>query len=413
MKVAVFNLGCKVNQYECDSLVRLLTDGGYEAVEGLQYADVYILNTCAVTNEAERKSRQAVTRIRKLNPEARIFVCGCASQHDAAQFERLDNVVCVFGTAHKAALALLDESQKSDFLTPVSYEDDMTALGSRTRAYVKIQDGCNNFCTYCIVPYLRGRSRSRSIDSIRDEVIEAMGRAEEVVLTGIDVSSYHTEQGGFEALFDALSDLDVAIRLSSLEVGLITRDFLDATTRLRRFCPHFHLSLQSGSNATLAAMNRHYTTDRYMQAVELIRSYYPDAAITTDVIVGFVRETDEDFEESLRFCDSVGFANIHVFPYSPRSGTVAYKWGSLPANVVEERARRMGEVKTRSIAAFLNANLGRQNTVLIEEVSDGYSYGYSANYIRVRVPGELTIGRRYPVRFRSVEGDIMIAEIDN
>jgi threonylcarbamoyladenosine tRNA methylthiotransferase MtaB len=391
-KIVVFTLGCKVNQYDSDAMLKILCDGGYTVSDSLEWADVYVVNTCAVTAEAERKSRQTVTKILKLNPDAQIYVCGCASQRDALQFDR-EGVKYVSGTDGKIALAkdLVERMSNEkavapcDFSISKDFEDNEGVLSLRTRHYIKVQDGCNNFCSYCIIPYLRGRSRSRSLESIMTELDEATKVAKEVVLTGINLSAYGKDNGSsLTNLLLAIKDYDVRFRLGSLEVVVVDRDFLEATKALKLFCPQFHLSLQSGEDNTLKKMNRHYTTEEYKRAVDLIREYYPNAAITTDIIVGFPTETEEQFVASMNFAREIGFSDIHCFPYSSRKGTVAGKMKVLDKHVLDDRAKRMGEVKKQLVLDYLNRQIGRPLEVLFETVDDdGIWCGHTENYVKV------------------------------
>ena len=388
-KIVVYTHGCKVNQYDSDAMLKIL-QRAFEVSDALEMAEQYIINTCAVTAEAERKSRQTVTKILKINPDAKIYVCGCASQRDAMQFDR-DGVVYVSGTDGKIALAkALVSSEEfdrtaSDFSISKEYEENEGVLSLRTRHYIKVQEGCNNFCSYCIIPYLRGRSRSRNIDSIKNELDEAVKVAKEIVLTGINLSAYGLDKGSSLAqLIAELKEYDVRFRLGSLEVGVIDKALLEATKSLKDFCPHFHLSLQSGEDVTLKKMNRHYTTEEYAQAVDLIREYYPNGAITTDIIVGFPTETEEQFELSKEFAKRIKFADIHCFPYSSRKGTVAGKLPTLDKATLDRRAKEMGEVKKELVNTYLNAQIGRPLNVLFETVDkDGIWCGHTENYVKV------------------------------
>ena len=306
MKVSVMTLGCKVNKYESDSIIYKLNLKGFETTDKLEFADVYLINTCAVTQEAEKKSRQMIARCRKFNKNAKIIILGCASQNNLQQFVE-KNVDYIIGVANKIhACDIIENIAKRDklkvaneiFALPSHYEDDMRAFTSRVRAYIKIQDGCNNFCTYCIIPYLRGRSRSREIFSIIDEVSSLDDEIKEIVLTGIDVADYRID--GKPSLALLLKELDTfqkRLRLSSFEEGIIDEEFLKSLAGLDNFCPHFHLSLQSGSDSVLKRMNRHYSTAQFLNSINLIRKYFPSSAITTDVIVGFPEETEEEFNE--------------------------------------------------------------------------------------------------------------------
>lgn len=389
MKIAVCNLGCKVNQYECDCLTGELRKRGHEVVEDLQWAEVYILNTCAVTNEAERKSRQYVSRCLACNPDAKIVVCGCASQNDAHQFETKKGVTYVSGVADKASI--VDKLQDSGVVVsalPTQYEDDFEAIVERTRAYVKIQDGCNNFCSYCLIPYLRGRSRSRSLSSVVDECRRLQDSCHEIVLTGIDMSSFGLDTGtSLTELIEALADIKCRIRLGSLEWSVVNDELLTATKKLHSFCPQFHLSLQSGSDGVLKKMNRKYTTIQYLDKVELVRKYYPDANITTDVIVGFPTETAEQAEETENFVAKVGFGQVHVFPYSSRKGTIAGKMKRVDGESVKQRKERLGIVVSKCKEEYLSKFIGKEVEILTEESDGKYAEGYSREYIRCKVAG--------------------------
>lgn len=388
-KIVVYTHGCKVNQYDSDAMLKILSTV-FDVSDELEMADQYIINTCAVTAEAERKSRQTVTKIMKINPNAKIYVCGCASQRDAVQFER-DGVVYVSGTDGKIALAkALVSSEEfdrtcSDFSISKDYEENDGVLSLRTRHYIKVQEGCNNFCSYCIIPYLRGRSRSRSIDNIKAELDEAVKVAKEIVLTGINLSAYGLDKGSsLTNLLKEIKDYPVRFRLGSLEVGVIDKEFLEATTMLKDFCPQFHLSLQSGDDTTLKKMNRHYTAKEYEDAVALIREYYPNGAITTDIIVGFPTETEEQFENCKKFAEKIEFADIHCFPYSSRKGTVAGKLPTLDKATLDRRAKEMGEVKKALVNKYLNAQIGKPLQVLFETCDDnGMWCGHTENYVKV------------------------------
>ena len=389
MKAVVYNLGCKVNKYECDSLLKSLRERGYEASEELVCADLYILNTCAVTNEAERKSRQCVTRCLKLNPNAKIIVCGCASQNNALQFADKPNVSYVKGVADKQAI--IDELDCEGIEVkelPSVYEDDFSPEVVRTRVYVKIQDGCNNFCSYCLIPYLRGRNRSRSAQSIVAECKELAKKCKEITLTGIDMSSYGKETGSSLAeLINDLKDIDCRIRLGSLEVNVIDDKLLTALKGLKKFCPQFHLSLQSGEDGVLKKMNRHYTTAQYAQKVKLIREYFADCAITTDLICGFPTESDEAFEKTLEFIKSIGFYQVHCFGYSSRKGTVAAKYRQLAPEVLKDRCSRAAKVAEDEKRKYLEQYVGKTLELLTEDEENGYMCGYTRQYIKVYVKG--------------------------
>ena len=281
MKICVMTLGCKVNKYESDALVKRLEEKGYQTTDNLEQADIYVINTCAVTAEAEKKSRQMIARCRKFNPNARVLICGCASQKNQMQFKE-KGVEVVTGVAGKTKLIDIIEQGNVDISElPLQYEDDMLAKQSRIRAYIKIQDGCNNFCSYCIIPYLRGRSRSRSLESIMAEASALGEDIKEIVLTGINVTDYKIDgKPGLLTLLQNLDTLGKRIRLSSLEETLVSEEFAKGLSELQNFCPHFHLSLQSGCDSVLKSMNRKYTTKEFYNSVQLLRKYFPLAAIT-------------------------------------------------------------------------------------------------------------------------------------
>lgn len=392
MKICVMTLGCKVNKYESDALIYNLGLKGYETTEKLEPADVYVINTCAVTGEAEKKSRQMIARCKKFNPQAKFFVCGCASQKNSQQFiEKGVDYVC--GAAGKIKISeYIDKLASGDkrrlknhvrlAKLPKDYEDDLFAKQSRTRAYIKVQDGCNNFCSYCIIPYLRGRSRSRGIFSIINEAASLSDDIKEIVLTGINVTDYKID--GKPSLLTLLEELDTfgkRLRLSSMEESLVTEDFVQGLSKLNNFCPHFHLSLQSGSNSVLKRMNRHYTAEQFKASVELIRKYFPLAGITTDIIVGFPNESEEEFEETYNFAKEVAFSQLHIFQYSKREGTVAAKlYKDLPPQIKQSRFERLNELNEKLKLDFIKKN--KQGEVLIEEKVDGFYTGYTKNYIR-------------------------------
>ena len=391
MKISVFTLGCKTNLYESGQIITALQQAGHEAFHGLKAADVFVLNTCAVTGEAEKKSRQLIARARKLNPSCRVVVVGCAAQKNAEQFSGIANVSFVKGVANKVAIVNEIERVGVDVESlPSVYGDSVFASQERTRAFVKIQDGCNNFCSYCIVPYLRGRSRSRLVDDIVKEVKGAYSA--ETVLIGIDISQFGRDTGeSLPQLFSALEGVNTRIRLGSLEARVVNDELLSSLSKIN-FCPHFHLSMQSGCDSVLKRMNRKYTAAQYYDAVQLIRKYFPTAAITTDVIVGFCGETDEEFAETKRFVEKVGFADIHVFPYSPREGTVAYTWGDVDVATKQQRAAVLGEVKLRLKHEFATSHQGKICEVLCERKRNGYFEGYTKEYLRVYFTGSCKVG---------------------
>ena len=421
VKSAAFHtLGCKVNIYETEAMCQALIRKGYEIRSFEEAADVYVINTCSVTNIADRKSRQMLHRARTLNPEAVIVAAGCYAQAAAEQLKQDQSVDIVLGNREKNQIAeILDrwfrensgeEKQRvllaGDMTKPFCYEDlSAETMAGHTRAFLKIQDGCNQFCTYCIIPYLRGRIRSRKAEDIlREAQAFSQKGFREVVLTGIHLSSYGkdlegaAEQGCPPAkdlgdvirLLDSVPGID-RVRVGSLEPRLITEPFLRTLSDLDHFCPHFHLSLQSGSDSVLKRMNRRYTAEEYFQSVCLLREYFPGAAVTTDIITGFPGETEEEFEETLRFAEKTGFYEIHIFPYSARKGTKAAAMpGQLPRAVKAERASRLAALTKEQSRAFRAALTGTEVEILTEEeiVIGGVPYvvGSTREYVRCAAP---------------------------
>lgn len=397
-KVCILTLGCKLNKYESDCMARILTDAGYDTISHLDVADIYIINTCAVTSESEKKSRQYITKCLKYNKDAKIVVCGCASQNNADQFYNKPNVFSVIGNEDKEhILSIIQNSTKNITTFPQCYNNLCRPKITSTRAYMKVQDGCNRFCSYCLIPYLRGRSRSRAIFDCVEEAKYLATKSHEIVLTGIDLSDF---KPSLEKLMSALSDIPARLRIGSLEVSVINDVFLNTLKSLPNFCPHFHLSLQSGSDSVLKRMNRHYTTAEYKNAVDLIRSYFPDANITTDIIVGFANETEEEFLETLDFVNKVGFGQTHIFPYSVRSGTTASKIfkSDLPLSIKKQRVDVLENVSKKSREKYLSSMLGRIFEVITEDEENGYIVGFTENYIKVYLPKNTPQNMLYKVK---------------
>lgn len=389
MKAVVFTLGCKVNACESEVLIKGLIDKGYEVSDKLEYADLYIINTCAVTNEAERKSRQTIARVKKFNPAAKIIVTGCASEKTPKDFFGREGVTLVTGAKRKEQiLDMLSDCGVKVFEEDEVLNETIFPENVKTRAFIKIQDGCDNFCSYCIIPYLRGRSRSRSVDGIISELKTVT--AKEVVLTAINLSDYNYNGTDLSGLIRAIAaeNFDFRVRLGSVEEGIITRGFLDSLKTLKNFAPHFHLSLQSGSDSVLKAMNRHYSTAEFLNGVRLIREYYPNAGITTDIICGFPTETEENFNETLEFSKACKFSDIHAFNYSPRQGTVAADLKNLDEAVKKARVQKLIDLKYKLKSKFIEENLGRESQVVFEEYDGEYTDGYTDNYIRAYIKGD-------------------------
>ena len=389
MKAVVFTLGCKVNGCESEALIAGLAERGFEVTDKLEKADLYIVNTCAVTAEAEKKSRQTASRIKRLNPDAKIIFTGCAVEKNPESFKNKSDDYLVTGVFGKnKLLELLDEKGEMLFPHASEYEELTPVKSLKKRAFIKVQDGCNSFCSYCIIPYLRGRSRSRSPQKIKDEIISV--GAQEVVITGIDLSDYRFNDLTLAGLLRELKAVKTRIRLGSLEARIIDEDFLNACKELYAFAPHFHLSLQSGSDSVLKKMNRHYTSREFFEKTELIKRFFPDAGITTDVIAGFPTETDADFADTVSLIKRVGFTDIHPFIYSPRSGTVAYKMQDLPYDVKKARLDELLRVKAELKNAFALREEGKALDFLPEERKNGYTTGYTGNYLRIYVKADVS-----------------------
>jgi threonylcarbamoyladenosine tRNA methylthiotransferase MtaB len=399
-KVALHNLGCKVNAYETEAMQEMLEKAGYEIVPFQEGADIYIVNTCTVTNIADRKSRQMLHRARKLNPQAIVVATGCYVQ---AQEEVDPCIDVVIGNNKKQDLIPILEAattdsvsmEKVDLTHPTEYEElELSHTGEHTRAYIKVQDGCNQFCSYCIIPYARGRVRSRTKADVLKEVERlAQNGYQEVVLTGIHLSSYGVDLQEEETLLSLICAVHEVegvkrIRLGSLEPRIITKEFVETLSKLTKFCPHFHLSLQSGCDETLKRMNRRYTSAEYRAACELLRAYFEHPALTTDVIVGFPGETQDAFEASLAFVDSIDFYEVHVFKYSKRQGTKAADMpDQIPEQVKAARSAQMIAMQQEHMRAFEAWYQGKEVEVLIEETVeiDGQlrQVGHTREYIKI------------------------------
>lgn len=408
-KVAIHNLGCKVNSYEAESMELMLSNAGYEIVpfdENI-LADIYIINTCSVTNIADRKSRQMLHKAKKMNPASIVIAAGCYVQADEAGVKADEAVDIVLGNNMKINIVdVLDEyykdNSRDDYVLDINnkettYEElKIDKVTEHTRAYIKIQDGCNQFCSYCIIPYTRGRIRSRLAQDIVEEVKRlAANGYKEIVLTGIHLTSYGKDTGK-ETLLDVIKLVHEIegierIRLGSLEPRIITDEFVSGISRLYKVCPHFHLSLQSGCDKTLKDMNRKYTSQEYMEGCDILRKYYSNPAITTDVIVGFPAETDEDFNITKAFLEKVHFYEMHIFKYSRRKGTVADKMsGQVADKVKAQRSSVLMKLEEEMSLEYRKLYVNSVMDVLIEEkqliAGEEYYTGYTKNYIRVLVP---------------------------
>ena len=404
-KVALHNLGCKVNAYEVEAMQQLLEKAGYEIVPFTEGADVYLINTCTVTNIADRKSRQMLHKAKKMNPDAIVVAAGCYAQADTEKLKEDNAVDLILGNNQKTQIVEVLEEYEKEHSKQVQvieinhtkeYEElSIEQTAEHVRAYIKVQDGCNQFCTYCIIPFARGRVRSRKIADVLREVETLASKGyKEVVLTGIHLSSYGVdfpkeERESLLSLIQAVSKVAgiQRIRLGSLEPRIITEEFLEGIVATGKVCPHFHLSLQSGCNKTLKNMNRRYSAQEYAEKCELIRKYYPAPALTTDVIVGFPMETEEDFEESYEFVKNIHFYETHIFKYSRRHGTKAAAMdGQLTEAVKTQRSEKLLELHDIRAKEYEEAMIGKTIELLLEEEieEDGKMWyvGHSREYVR-------------------------------
>lgn len=413
--VSFYTLGCKVNQYETNAMEQQFIKNNYEIVENTQKADIYVINTCTVTNMAERKSRQMLRRVKEINPSAVLVVCGCYAQVAKNELEQIPEIDIILGINEKneivqivenymGKMAEQDKRSQEAEIDDVSKQKEFLDFGDVTyteknRAVVKVQDGCNMFCSYCIIPYARGRIRSRKIESVVSEIEKiAKEGIKEVVITGIHVASYGKDFDNENTskkirlidLLEAINKIDGIdrIRLSSLEPTIVDEEFATRLSKLDKICDHFHLSLQSGCDETLKRMNRKYTTQIYRDAVATLRRYYPEASFTTDVIVGFPGETDEEFAKTYEFLKEIDFYRLHVFKYSPRRGTVAEKMpNQIDGNKKEERSNKLIEISNNAENKHNRNYIGKTVKVLFEEFEDGFFKGHTTNYMMVKVAG--------------------------
>ena len=415
MKAALHNLGCKVNAYETEAMQQILEEAGYEIVPFSEYADVYVINTCSVTNMADRKSRQMLHRAKKQNPDAIVVGAGCYVQTKEAQALVDESIDIVIGNNKKHELVpLLREYEASHrkmaCVADINHEKQayeelsLSRTAEHTRAFIKVHDGCNQFCTYCIIPFARGRVRSRELPDVLQEIRTlAKSGYREVVLTGIHLSSYGVDNGeSLLHLIEAVHELEgiERIRLGSLEPRIVTDAFAKRLSELPKICPHFHLSLQSGCDTVLSRMNRRYDTAEYEAGCALLRRYFEHPAITTDVIVGFPGETDEEFETTERYLERIHFYEMHIFQYSRREGTKAAAMpDQVPEAVKKERSEKLLALGHRMSEEFRRYYLGRQVTALLEEefLYDGKRYytGYTKEYVKVAVETEKDLSNTF------------------
>lgn len=427
MKAAFYTLGCKVNQYESQAMAQSLEKHGFIITDPAEEADVYIINSCTVTAESDRKTRQAVRRFKKLHPDSIVVLTGCMTQAFPEYGEKLDEADIVTGNKSNrliydyinqyingsGRIFAVDLHKTGDEFTG----DTISSFRERTRASVKIEDGCNRFCSYCIIPYARGRVRSKPLDELKKEIAELEKNGfSEIVLVGINLSAYG--MGTDVSIVDAVKlaasfDGIKRVRLGSLEPDHITDEIIDGLSEIPEFCPQFHISLQSGCDSTLKRMNRHYDSSEYYELCRKLRSSFADTTITTDVMVGFPGESAEDFEASLEFAKKVGFEKVHVFPYSIRPGTPAAKMpDQIEKAEKEKRAARMTAATDEIRKSFLESQIGKTLDVLIEEHHGGFAQGYAANYTPVKIPCNCdSLHGIIKTEITAVDGDFCVGKI--
>ena len=431
MKFSFYTLGCKVNQYETQAMEQLLAARGHTLGSWEEECDGYIINTCSVTAVADKKNRAVIRRCRREHPQAIIAVCGCHSQHDPQAIKAL-GVDLIGGSAHRQEFIdqLINLTVNCQLSTVNSMDDPLSrkdyeilppgGVSGRTRGMLKIQDGCSNFCTYCIIPYTRGPVRSAPLDTAVAQAKELASQGyKEIVLTGIEIASWGKDLPGKPSLADLVEAICQAlprlrIRLGSLEPRIITEEFCARLKKLPNLCPHFHLSLQSGSDSVLKRMKRKYDTPRYLESVTLLGQHFPGCGITTDMIVAFPGETEEEFRESLAFIQKCGFSHMHIFPYSRRPGTPADKMpGQLGNATKEERSRRAIAVAQQMSEDFRKALVGQQVSVLFEEQAEGLWTGYTPSYIKVYAQGDDLHNQTRPVTLTDLHKDGMLGVVDS
>lgn len=429
-KAASFALGCKVNQYESEAIAELFAEKGYEIVGIDEEADVYVINTCTVTNFGDKKSRQLIRKVKRQNENAIVAVVGCYAQTAPKELMEIAGVNLVIGTKDRAQIVEMVEqydrangveNHVSDIMKERVFEPlSIQKLANRTRAYLKIQDGCSQYCSYCIIPYARGPIRSREPQEVVAEVKRlAENGFKEVVLTGIHVASYGKDRRD-TSLLDILKQVHEVegierIRFSSIEPNVVTEEFAQTMATLPKVCDHFHLSLQSGCDKTLKEMNRKYDTEKYRQAAATLRKYLPKVALTTDIIVGFPGETEEDFRESYAFAEEIGFAKIHVFPYSPKRGTPAAARKDQLLNAVKsERSHTLIQLSDKMAAEFLADAVGTDAEVLYERaVGEGIYEGHTTNYMKVHGRSETDLTNRIAkTHITRAEGEMLFGDVE-
>ena len=429
-KVAFFTLGCKTNQYETNGMIQKFIEAGYEICELKDCPDIYIVNTCTVTNISDRKSRQALRKVKQQNPYAIVVAVGCYAQVAKDDLEKMEEIDIVLGNKEKKEIVkyieqfLNEKNTKIVDITDISKQKDFDEYGfvtysERTRTTIKIQDGCNNFCTYCLIPYARGRIRSRKKDNILEETKKvANSGIKEIVLTGIHIASYGKDFDDNYFLIDLLEDLNKIegierIRLGSLEPTIIDEEFVQRLKKLNKVCKHFHLSLQSGCDETLKRMNRKYTTNEFEEVTKLLRANFENANLTTDIIVGFPGETDEEFEKTYTFLKNINFYKMHIFKYSKRTGTPAATMpNQVDGNIQEKRSNKLLELSMENQIRYNLSYVGKTVDVLFEEKNEDFWIGHTDNYMIVKVKTDENLENKIKsVQITDTNNEELIGEI--
>lgn len=419
--------GCKVNQYETNAMIQKFIEHNYEIVDFEEKADIYVINTCTVTNMSDRKSRQILRRVKKVNPDSILVVVGCYVQVGKEKLEKIEDIDIILGNNEKNDIVKYVENykEKRENISDVMHQKEFVDFGSvtytnKTRATIKIQDGCDRFCTYCIVPYARGRVRSRQLNNIIEEVRKIAKRGiKEVIVTGIHIASYGKDFNYKITLIDVLEEINKIdgierIRIGSLEPTIMDEEFLERLSKLEKVCNHFHLSLQSGCTSVLKRMNRKYTADEFKESVKLLRTYYPDAMLTADVIVGFPGETEKEFEETYKFLEEIKFYRMHIFKYSQRNGTkAAVMPNQVDGNIKEERSNKLIKLSDQIQNDYNQKYIGKEVEVLFEEKENEYIKGHTNNFIVVKVKKETDLENKIKkVKIVGVENQELVGKID-
>ena len=425
-KVAFVSLGCKVNQYETNAMSQEFIAAGYRVVEFDDVADIYIVNTCTVTNIADRKSRQMLRRVKEINPEAVLVATGCYAQVGKEELEKIEDIDLIIGNNEKKDIVEIIENyqnEKNAIITDVMHQKEYVEFGTttyteKTRAVVKIQDGCDRFCSYCIIPYARGRVRSRKLENIVAEVEQIVDNGiQEIVITGIHIASYGKDFNYEVTMIDLLEALNrieglKRIRLGSIEPTIITEEFVNRLSKLEKVCDHFHLSLQSGCDETLKRMNRRYTCEEFENGTKLLRKAFPNAALTTDVIVGFPGETEEEFNKTYEFLKRIAFYKMHVFKYSQRKGTkAAVMPNQVDGTIKDKRSKALLELSDENEEMYNSKYVGKTVEVLFEEKDGDFYKGHTTNYIEVFAKGENLENQILEVKVKESNKEKLVGDI--